>query len=292
MLRIPEYYVLPEVIENLYNGIISIPERDCGYTIIEYNMNSFVLLRSVIDEKHTALVRYGVNGWSLVRARDLKFQNIVPKDLHQLGFMNTLADDSILLSTAIGPAGTGKSTIALAYAWNQYQINKRSIILSKPACMVGMGRAFGIVPGNIQEKYAPYLESYEIVLRKILGPRCSEYLERMKLKQEFQFMPLEFTRGCTFENCTLILDESQNTTFSELNTLITRMGENSKIVLLGDLNQIDIRVPKEETGLYKLLQAEPFRKSSLTSAIELTGQYRSPIVQLMIEINEWVQNES
>lgn len=287
-LDILEIFVSEEVINTLYtDGIIELDSA-------EYSVNNYALLINKENLKHTAIAKYnGNNKWTLFKRKNLKFETIMPKDIKQSIFMDCLQDNTIPLVTAIGQAGTGKTTIALAYALSQYTTNKRPIYLTKPTIMVGAGKAFGPVPGDIDQKYAPYLTSYEIVLKKILGngPSAQQFLALMKEREHLQFMPIELARGCTFENCTLILDEAQNMSWHELNTIITRIGDKSKIIILGDLGQIDTGLNYKKTGLYKMLSAAPFQKSSLASSIELTAQYRSAITQLAIEISQWISTQ-
>lgn len=255
--------------------------------IQKHCINGYALLKSWDQPKATAIVRYlGKDNWTLIKTKDLKFEGILPKDLKQTIFMDSLNDSNILASVGIGDAGTGKTTIAMAYALKQYIYSKKKIVLTKPASMVGEGRAFGPVPGDINEKYAPYLASYQIILNKIAN--SPQYITMMQERKDLQFFPIELVRGCTFENVTLILDEAQNLNWHELYTLITRLGDGSKLIILGDLNQIDTGTPQTQTGLYKMLHTDKFNESPLTSATELVVQYRSPIVDLAIQINKQI----
>jgi PhoH-like ATPase len=205
--------------------------------------------------------------------------------------INNLKTPSILINVVIGQAGTGKTTMALACALDRwFQENKR-IVLSKPTAMVGQGKAFGPVPGDMEEKYAPYLASYEIAIKRLLGGNSTQQLELMKRKKQIEYVPVELVRGSEFENCTFILDEAQNLTWHELKTLISRMGSGTKLILCGDLHQIDIPLYPEETGLYKLIHSGPFLASPVSSQIELLTQYRSPITQLVADVDKWVMNE-
>jgi len=111
----------------------------------------------------------------------------------------------------------------------------------------------------------------------------------MKQKKDIEFIPVELARGCTFENCTFILDEAQNLDWHELNTIVSRMGEGTKMIILGDLNQIDTKSSKENTGLAKLVESDPFFYSDLCSLTLLQTQYRSPITQLIAEVDEFIR---
>jgi PhoH-like ATPase len=292
-LAIKEYLLPEDLVDAIYaQNKIELPDTDASGQEVRQAVNGYALFQNQFDTKHAAIARYIGNGyWTPIRKK-MKLENITPKDSRQAAFMDSLIDNDILLSAAVGSAGTGKTTIALAFALSQYLNHNKPIFLTKPTTMVGEGRAFGPVPGDIDQKYAPYLASYEIVLKKIGGgTNAPQFFAAMKEKGQLQFFPIELARGCTFENCTLILDEAQNMSWHEMNTMISRMGENSKMIILGDLHQIDTGTPYRKTGLYSMLSAPPFQDSSISSAIELVTQYRSPITQLVTEINKWVSTQ-
>jgi PhoH-like ATPase len=256
-------------------------------------VNSYMVLRDLYNDKHTALVRHLGNGrWTRIQSADqLTVSGLRARDGRQTAMINNLKTPSILINVVIGQAGTGKTTMALACALDRwFQENKR-IVLSKPTAMVGQGKAFGPVPGDMEEKYAPYLASYEIAIKRLLGGNSTQQLELMKRKKQIEYVPVELVRGSEFENCTFILDEAQNLTWHELKTLISRMGSGTKLILCGDLHQIDIPLYPEETGLYKLIHSGPFLASPVSSQIELLTQYRSPITQLVADVDKWVMNE-
>tara|TARA_B100001059_G_scaffold134263_1_gene134498 strand:+ start:6995 stop:7879 length:885 start_codon:yes stop_codon:yes gene_type:complete len=211
-----------------------------------------------------------------------------PKDLYQTIYFNLLQEESMSVIAALGAAGTGKTTIALAKALTDYFKDKKKIYLCKPTHLVSTheNQVFGPVPGDVQDKYAPYIGSFEIILNKMLGSSGRDYLETMLHKKHIEFMPVEFTRGCTFENCTFILDEVQNLSWHELKTVLSRIGENSKIILCGDPNQIDSGCKYKETGLYTLFNSETFKDSEFTATIHLKKQYRGRIPDLIYNIDK------
>ena len=217
---------------------------------------------------------------------------ISPKDSRQSAFMHSLESESVLLNVCLGQAGTGKTTLAASYALEEFSKNNKKIFFSKTAITVGKGRAFGPVPGDINQKYAPYLDSFKIVLKKILGNRSSSYIDAMLACNNFNFQAIEFVRGNTYENCTFILDEVQNLTWHELKTVISRMGQGSKLILIGDPNQRDLSFTKEPNGLEVLINSQEFKDSPYTSIIELQKQYRSPLANLIynIDLNERQKN--
>lgn len=265
---------------------------DEGFTQIELDnplpINSYLVLRSLADPQMTTIARHHGNGL-LVRVHHKHRKHrtdIVARDSHQVAFADALTNKDIIVNIAVGTAGTGKTTLAIAHATERYLALGKHIYLTKPTAMVGRGKAFGPIPGDIQEKYAPYLASYEIVLKKVLGKSAKTYLETMKHKQHLKYIPIELVRGCTFEGCTFIIDEAQNLNWHELNTIISRMGEGTEVIVLGDLNQIDTNMMRNQTGLFQLANSEKFQRSPITSAIMLKNQYRSPITKLIAEIDE------
>ncbi len=145
---------------------------------------------------------------------------------------------------AIGPAGTGKTytSVALAVkALKEMQVKK--IILSRPA--VEAGENLGFLPGDLREKLDPYLQPlYDALLDMLPHKKLEKYME----EKVIQIAPLAFMRGRTLNDAFVILDEAQNATYTQLKMFLTRMGENSKFIVTGDLTQIDLP-RKQESGL-------------------------------------------
>lgn len=249
-------------------------------------LNSFVLVHDASNT--TKILCKVVEPQTLVKVvtpPNTNYFGVSSKDANQAAFLNCLADEKIKVSVCIGEAGTGKTTLALAYALQMFSDNEMKLRLSKPTALVGASNTFGPVPGDVDEKYAPHTISYDMVLRKLLGGRKG-YLEVLKKKEVVKFEPVEFTRGNTYENCVFILDEAQNLSWHELKTVVSRIASNSKMIILGDPAQIDTGKPFESTGLYRMLNSKAFNKSPITSSIELTKQYRGPLPALISEIDK------
>src|SRR6266403_5798196 len=150
----------------------------------------------------------------------------------------------------IGPAGTGKTYIAVAMAvaaLKKEQVAR--IILTRPA--VEAGEALGFLPGDLEEKITPYLRPLYDALRDMLDP---EEMERAMARQTIEVAPLAYMRGRTLNNAFVILDEAQNTTTEQMFMLLTRIGLNSKCVITGDVTQIDLPANKR-SGVVEALQA-------------------------------------
>ena len=150
----------------------------------------------------------------------------------------------------IGPAGTGKTYLAVAMAvaaLKKEQVSR--IVLTRPAGEAG--EALGFLPGDLQEKITPYLRPLYDSLRDMLEP---EETERLVARQTIEVAPLAYMRGRTLANAFVILDEAQNTTTEQMFMLLTRIGQNSKLVVTGDVTQIDLPSNKR-SGLVEALQA-------------------------------------
>ncbi len=154
---------------------------------------------------------------------------------------------------SIGPAGTGKTYLAVALACLAYKNEEvKKIILTRPA--VEAGESLGFLPGDLKEKIDPYLMPLYDSLYDILG---QEQVEKMMEKNIIEVIPLAYMRGRTLNNAYIILDEAQNTTGSQMLMFLTRLGYNSKMIVNGDITQIDLKIDKNKSGLVyanKLLQ--------------------------------------
>lgn len=287
MLKVRERFVSDSDIKTLYQN------KEIRLQADTTPVNAHIILRSEVDTKRTAVVRHIGEGKYIAVTNHGKINigNISPRDAHQLSFMDSLLNESILINVGVGSAGTGKTTMALAYALDQFLYHQKTIHLTKPTTFVGSGNAFGPVPGDISEKFDPYLESYYIILEKMIDKRDSYQFKQMKQNGDLKFTPIALARGCTYDNATFIIDEAQNLSWHELNSIISRMGENTKCIILGDLKQIDIDTPEEEVGLYQLLHSQVYQQSAITSGIELTTQYRSPITQLVADVHEELRQQ-
>lgn len=180
---------------------------------------------------HDNLILHGVNGKAIV-ARSANQQLLVD------------AYDENDLMFAIGPAGSGKTYTAIALAVRALKNREvKRIILSRPA--VEAGEKLGFLPGDMKEKIDPYLQPlYDALQDMIPGAKLNEYMERGVI----QIAPLAFMRGRTLADAIVILDEAQNTTTAQLKMFLTRLGINGKMIVTGDMTQIDLP-PSQKSGL-------------------------------------------
>src|SRR3954465_6086545 len=173
---------------------------------------------------------------------------IVTRTVGQRNYVEAIQKHDIVFG--IGPAGTGKTYLAVAMAvaaLKKEQVAR--IVLTRPA--VEAGEALGFLPGDLQEKITPYLRPLYDALRDMLEP---EEIERLMARQTIEVAPLAYMRGRTLGNAFVILDEAQNTTTEQMFMLLTRMGPSSKCVVTGDVTQIDLPSNKR-SGLVEALQA-------------------------------------
>ncbi|RDY23964.1 PhoH family protein [Romboutsia maritimum] len=180
-----------------------------------------------------------------------KGKSIQPKTLGQKEYINLINSNDITFG--IGPAGTGKTYLAVAMAVKAFKRDEVSrIILTRPA--VEAGESLGFLPGDLKDKVDPYLRPLYDALFEMIGPdKFNKYLERGTI----EVAPLAFMRGRTLDNAFIILDEAQNTTPEQMKMFLTRLGFGSKAVVTGDLTQTDLP-EKKKSGL---LQATKILKN-------------------------------
>ncbi len=163
-----------------------------------------------------------------------KGKPIKPKTLGQKKYLEAIEKNTITFG--VGPAGTGKTYLAVAEAVRAFrskQVNR--IILTRPA--VEAGERLGFLPGDLQQKVDPYLRPLYDALFDMLGP---ENFQRCQERGDIEVAPLAYMRGRTLDDSFIILDEAQNTTCEQMKMFLTRLGFNSKIVVTGDITQIDL----------------------------------------------------
>lgn len=225
------------------------------------------------------------NQLELINTKDLGFQNIKPKDLEQNCFMWGLKNKPV--NFCLGAAGTGKTTIALSYALHSLFKRDKNVILCKPTVFVGKkSNAIAAVPGDERDKLRPYIDSYMPGLEKILGIDCQNFLYEWEESGRLQFRAVELMRGQHFENSVVVLDEAQNLSLHELCSVISRVGPDSSIVVLGDPAQIDTGEKWYDTGLCMFADSDAVSNSDLVSLVKLEKQYRGPIAQLCSKVLE------
>ncbi len=207
-------------------------------------------------------------------------KTIVPRSAAQIEYMRSLARDDIIF--ALGPAGTGKTYIAVAQAVSQLISGSvQRLILSRPA--VEAGEKLGFLPGTEKEKVDPYLRPLYDALNDCMPP---EQVQRRIDSGEIEIAPIAFMRGRTLADAFVILDEAQNTTREQMKMFLTRFGQNSRMVICGDPKQVDIPGGVKSSGLAdavdRLEEVDGFGTIRFTAA----DVVRHPIVGRIVEAYE------
>jgi len=199
-----------------------------GFTF--YNGDLGSMLRIVISDPNATLRSLAEAG----RQRAVGKRSVQPKSVNQKRYIEAIENNDMVFG--IGPAGTGKTYLAVAMAVSALvakQVNR--IILARPA--VEAGERLGFLPGTLQEKVDPYLRPLYDALYDLLD---AEKVDRHLEKNVIEIAPIAFMRGRTLNDSFIILDEAQNTTSEQMKMFVTRMGFNSKCVITGDITQIDL----------------------------------------------------
>jgi phosphate starvation-inducible PhoH-like protein len=207
-------------------------------------------------------------------------KTIVPRSAAQIEYMRALAKDEIIF--ALGPAGTGKTYLAVAQAVSQLITGSvQRLILSRPA--VEAGERLGFLPGDMKEKVDPYLRPLYDALYDCMPP---EQVERRLASGEIEIAPIAFMRGRTLADAFVILDEAQNTTREQMKMFLTRFGQNSRMVVCGDPRQVDIPGGDKMSGLHDAVTRLEGIQGIAVSRFTAADVVRHPIVGRIVEAYE------
>ena len=206
---------------------------------------------------------------------DNKFIKV--KNLNQFKYLETI--DNSTITFGIGPAGTGKTFLAVASAVKMYSENKiKKIVLTRPA--VEAGERLGYLPGDLSQKIDPYLVPLFDSLEYFFGNETLQYLIE---KRNIEIVPLAYMRGRTLNDACIILDEAQNATISQIKMFLTRLGENSKMIITGDETQIDLN-NRTFSGLKKTRKNLSKIEEVSVLEFENTDIVRNKIVSKILEV--------
>lgn len=230
-----------EVLQELHARVIRGEEVDTGLIDAVIAMASEPTLDGIIN----AEPRTGGAPSIMIRTRR---KTIVPRSVAQTHYMRELVSNDLIF--ALGPAGTGKTYLAVAQAVAQLITGSvQRLILSRPA--VEAGERLGFLPGDMKEKVDPYLRPIYDALYDCLP---AEQVERRIASGEIEIAPIAFMRGRTLADAFVILDEAQNTTPAQMKMFLTRFGQNSRMVICGDPNQVDLPGGPPASGLNDAVQ--------------------------------------
>lgn len=220
------------------------------------------------EYRHDNLILHGVNG-----------RSVIARTPNQQLLVENFATNDLLF--AIGPAGSGKTYTAIALAVRALKNREvRKIILSRPA--VEAGEKLGFLPGDMKEKIDPYLQPlYDALEDMIPAAKLQDYMEHGVI----QIAPLAFMRGRTLSDAVVILDEAQNTTPQQIKMFLTRLGMNSKMIVTGDITQIDL--PKtQQSGLIDAVHKLDKVKGVVIQYFDHRDIIRHPLVQRIVDAYE------
>tara|TARA_B100000809_G_scaffold264620_1_gene320946 strand:+ start:242 stop:1522 length:1281 start_codon:yes stop_codon:yes gene_type:complete len=255
--------------------------------------NQYILLQSEANSKKTALAKYRNDATPLkkiISSQNFSKQGVwgvKPRNKEQTYAMDLLLDPSVSIVTLIGRAGSGKTLLSLACGLSQVLENTegsgasyRNLIVSRP--IQPLGKDIGYLPGSLEEKMLPWIAPIQDNLRFLMGNDRNAL--RMYIDDgTIEIEALTYIRGRSISNAFIIIDEAQNLTMHELKTIITRVGDNTKIVLCGDIEQIDnVYIDATSNGL--TYAVEKFKPYDLSGHVTLSKGERSPVATLAAEV--------
>ena len=284
-----------QTIDQFYDGdpIVLDPEEHPGICL-----NEFVMLVSSSNEKKTALSRF--MGYSnrlapVVNCKD-GLWGVKARNKEQMFAMDLLMDPEVQVVSLVGKAGSGKTLVAIAAGLEQvistldikYDLKKatkedagyKRLLVSRP--VMPMGKDIGFLPGTMQEKMAPWLAPVQDNLKFLTGDdqtTLDDYMDRGIIEME----ALTYIRGRSIANAFIVIDEAQNLTAHEIKTILTRVGEGTKIVLTGDIEQIDnIYINEMSSGLTHAV--EKMKEFAITGHVTLRKGERSQVATLAAKV--------
>ena len=253
------------------------------FTAILKKVENFCMQNNTLEEKQLLEIIKGEQPFSVNNEQQILHgvngKNIVARTENQRNLVKAYEENDLLF--AIGPAGSGKTYTAIALAVRSLKNKEvKKIILSRPA--VEAGEKLGFLPGDMKEKIDPYLQPlYDALQEMIPASKLKEHLE----KGTIQIAPLAFMRGRTLNDAVVILDEAQNTTTAQLRMFLTRMGWNSKMIITGDMTQIDL--PRaQQSGLKEALHILKGVKGIATVELDQHDIVRHKLVTRIVNAYE------
>ena len=273
-----------QVIDRFYDNAENVVlEKDDG----RFYPNQFVMLVSNANEKKTALSRFIGYGMPLKPVKGYKsgIWGVSPRNKEQSFCLDLLLDPSVEVVSLIGKAGSGKTLMAVAAGLHQVMEEQgeclyKRLVISRP--IQPMGRDIGFLPGTLEEKMAPWLAPIQDNLQFLMG-NDKVTLDMYMASGTIELEALTYIRGRSIANSYIIIDEAQNLSIHEMKTILTRVGEGTKIVLTGDVEQIDnVYVDETSNGLTHVV--ERFKSQPVAGHVTLQKGERSKVATIAAKV--------
>ena len=272
-----------QFIDQFYDGTkVFLDDTDDFYP------NQYIMLVSNSNEKKTALSRFlgQRQPLSKIVTRKEGIWGVKPRNKEQGFSFDLLMDPNIAVVTLVGKAGSGKTLCAVAAGLKQIMESKKSgdplykkLVVSRP--VQPMGKDIGFLPGTMEDKMAPWLAPIQDNLKFLMGDQTT--LEMYMEKGIIEMEALTYIRGRSIANAFIIIDEAQNLSVHEIKTILTRVGEGTKIVLTGDIEQID-NVYIDETSNGLVHAVEKFKDFDITGHVSLLKGERSKVATIAADV--------
>tara|TARA_B100000287_G_scaffold86833_1_gene79464 strand:- start:70810 stop:72117 length:1308 start_codon:yes stop_codon:yes gene_type:complete len=275
-----KHLVDDQLIDHIYEGQEVVFDKEEG----RFTPNQFLMLVSNANEKKTALVRF--KNYNLPLHKISEYKNSVwglkPRNKEQMFALDILLDPSIPIVTLVGKAGCGKTLLAIAAGLDQVLEESRykKLVVSRP--VQPLGKDIGYLPGTMEEKMRPWLMPIQDNIDHLLNGK-KDNMEIFFDNGTIQIEALTYIRGRSISNAFIIVDEAQNLTMHELKTIITRVGENTKIILTGDIEQVDsVYLDSTSNGLSYAV--EKFKPYDISAHMTLVKGERSKVATLASKV--------
>lgn len=251
-------------VTTLSNQSVAWDENDLNMSLSIIGEGKIETLEDEIDDK----IKINING-----------KSVLPRTFNQREYVKAIS--KYALTFGIGPAGTGKTFLAIAMALSSlYSREVERIVLTRP--VVEAGEKLGFLPGDIQQKVNPYFRPLYDALYRLIGfERTADLIE----KEIIEIAPLAYMRGRTIDHAFIILDEGQNTLNSQMKMFLTRFGQNSRVAITADVSQIDLPDPKK-SGIFSAIKILKNIAGIQFVYLNRKDIVRHPLVQKIIEAYE------
>jgi len=239
--------------------------------------------KDLIEAVHATVTKPDASGPDVLRRNTVcipgRSHDVFPRSVSQAHYLESFQYSDIVF--AIGPAGTGKTYLAVAHALREVLTKrKRKLILTRP--VVEAGESLGYLPGDLAQKISPYLRPLYDAMESLVS---YETIHRMEDQRIIEIAPLAYMRGRSLNNCYVILDEAQNTTREQMKMFLTRIGEGSQAVITGDVTQIDLP-HKRASGLLHAIDVLEDIPEIRFNYFTTRDVVRNPLVQRIIDAYE------